>query len=314
MSLQVRTFATVAVALVLPLSAGAQSQLSPRPTIAAATPRAHSSASSSLSLSDELAAPTPTTLALPASWSGPRTDRTDSLMSQWDAAFRVTVRRNCFRGEENPAVAMVNMLGLLGQSEAVPAEDREAVSSAVHRAWYDVVNNGGCAGLEVPPYQVIAQLDGVQWLSKPHLANDARVERDATGRVVAIETRAEDYGHEMTRRWKFDGAAGSERLSGVEDVMRASTRDCVMDMANLATAIAARYPSLVPQRRYHVEGTARENDSPCAALAGGAASGSRWSVEYLNPRTGLVEVAVELRQARDGGLDAAVRYAGVGYQ
>ena len=314
MSLQVRTFATVAVALVLPLSAGAQSQLSPRPTIAAATPRAHASASTDASIADLLAAPTPTALALPASWAGDRTDRTDSLMSRWDAAFRVTVRRNCFRGEENPAVAMVNMLGLLAQSEAVPAEDRDAVSSAVHRAWYDVVNNGGCAGLELPPYQVIAQLDGVEWLSKPQLASDARVERDASGRVVSIETRAEDFGHEMTRRWKFDGAAGTERLSGVEDVMRASSRECVMDMANLATAIAARYPSLVPQRRYHVEGAARENGSPCEALAGNRASGARWVVEYLNPRTGLVEVAVEMRQAREGGLDAAVRYPGVGYQ
>lgn len=316
MPVQVRTFAAVAAALVLPLSAGAQSQLAPRPTIAAATPRAVSSASSAAttsSLAEHLAGPTPTKLALPTAWSGARTDRTDSLMNQWDAAFRVTVRRNCFRGEANPAVAMVNMLGLLAQSEAVPAEDREAVSTAVHRAWYDVVNNGGCAGLEAPPYQVIEQLDGVQWLSKPAPSTDARVERDAAGRIVAVESRAAHHGQEVTRRWMFDGEAGAERLTGAEDVMRSSTSGCVMDMANLATAIAARYPSLVPQRSYHVEGARPEGDSPCSALAG-TSGAARWSVQYLNARTGLVEVALELRHGRDGGLDAVVRYPGVGYQ
>ena len=317
MPVQVRTYAAVVAALVLPLSAGAQSQLSPRPTIAAATPRTVSSASSAAttsSLAEHLAGPTPTTLALPTAWSGARTDRTDSLMSQWDAAFRVTVRRNCFRGEPNPAVAMVNMLGLLAQSEAVPVEDRDAVSSAVHRAWYDVVNKGGCAGLEAPPYQVIEQLDGVEWLSRPSPASDARVERDAAGRVVAVETRAMHLGQEVTRRWLFDGAVGAERLTGAEDVMRSSTSGCVMDMANLATAIAARYPALLPQRSYHVEGMRREGDSPCAALAGTTSGAARWSVQYLNARTGLVEVALELRHGRDGGLDAVVRYPGVGYQ
>ena len=312
MSLQVRFRAAAVAALLLPFVASAQTQLAPRPTIAAATPRA--TATSQLSLAENLAAPTPTALALPTAWSGATSDRTDSLMSQWDAAFRVTVRRNCFRGEENPAVAMVNMLGLLAQSQAVAAEDRDAVSSAVHRAWYDVVNNGGCAGLEAPPYQVIASLDGVEWLSKPQPAKDARVERDEAGRVVAVETQVSDYGQSLARRWRFEGAAGAERLTGAEDVMRSSTRGCVMDMANLVTAIAARYPSLVPQRSYHLEGQPADDQSPCARFAAGAAAGGRWSVEYLNPRTGLVEVAVELRQASHGELDAVVRYPGVGYQ
>ena len=314
MSLQVRFLAAATAALVLPLSARAQTQLAPRPTIAAATRAIPvSSPSSDVSLAERLAGPGPRTLALPAEWSGARSGNTDALMSQWDAAYRVTVRRNCFRGEENPAVAMVNMLGLLAQSRAIADEDRDAVSSAVHRAWYDVVNSGGCASLALPPYQVIGGIGGVDWLSAAPSIAEARVQRDDAGRIVAIESKAEAFGHEVTRRWMLEGRAGAEHLTSAEDVIRSSTRGCVMDMANLATAIAGRYPTLVPQRSYHLEGAA-EGASPCTTLAGAAGGAGRWSVEYLNPRTMLVEVSVEVRHARDGGLDTVIRYPGVGYQ
>jgi hypothetical protein len=314
MSSKVRAIAAAAAALVLPLSAQAQSQLAPRPTLATVT-RASSSpaAAPTTSLAEQLAGPTPTALALPAEWSGARSSRTDSLMSQWDAAFRVTVRRNCFRGEENPAVAMVNMLSLLAQSQAVPAEDRDAVASAVHRAWYDVVNGGGCAAVAAPPYQVIGGLDGFDWLSSPRALHDTRVTRDESGRIVSIEVPAKDYDRDLTRRWLLDGPEGAERLTGAEDIIRLGRRDCVMRMAELATVIAARYPSLVPQRSYHLE-NATDGGSPCTTLASSSVGSGRWSVEYLNPRTGLVEVAIELRAARDEELDLVVRYPGVGYQ
>lgn len=314
MSSKVRAIAAAAAALVLPLSAQAQSQLAPRPTLATVT-RVSSpgAAAPTTSLAEKLAGPTPTTLALPDEWSGARSARTDSLMSQWDAAFRVTVRRNCYRGEENPAVAMVNMLSLLAQSQAVPAEDRDAVASAVHRAWYDVVNGGGCAAVTAPPYQVIGGLDGAEWLSSPRAMDEARVTRDDMGRIVAIEVAAKDYDREVTRRWLLAGPEGAERLVGAEDAIRLGRRDCVMQMAELATVIAARYPSLVPQRSYHLE-NAEGRESVCARLAGQSAGTGRWSVEYLNPRTGLVEVAIELRAARHEELDLVVRYPGSGHQ
>lgn len=314
MSSKVRAIAAAAAALVLPLSAQAQSQLAPRPALATVTRVSSGSAAApTASLAEKLAGPTPTTLALPDEWSGARSSRTDSLMSQWDAAFRVTVRRNCFRGEENPAVAMVNMLSLLAQSQAVPAEDREAVASAVHRAWYDVVNGGGCAAVTAPPYQVIGGLDGAEWLSSPRAMDEARVTRDDMGRIVAIEVAAKDYDREVTRRWLLEGPEGAERLVGAEDAIRLGRRDCVMQMAELATVIAARYPSLVPQRSYHLE-NAEGRESVCARLTGTSGSTGRWSVEYLNPRTGLVEVAIELRAARHEELDLVVRYPGSGHQ
>ena len=314
MSSKVRAIAAAAAALVLPLSAQAQSQLAPRPTLATVTRVTSSPAAApTTSLAERLAGPTPTALALPEEWSGARSSRTDSLMAQWDAAFRVTVRRNCARGEENPAVAMVNMLSLLAQSQAVPAEDRDAVASAVHRAWYDVVNGGGCASLTAPPYQVIGGLDGAEWLSSPRAMHEARVTRDAMGRIVAIEVDAKDYDREVTRRWLLEGPEGAERLVGAEDAIRLGRRDCVMQMAELATVIAARYPSLVPQRSYYLEDAAGR-ESICARLTGPSAGTGRWSVDYLNPRTGLVEVAIELRTARDEELDLVVRYPGAAHQ
>ena len=253
---------------------------------------------------------------LPLAWAGERTARLDSMMAQWDAAYRVTTRRACFRGDREPANQVVNMVGLVMQSQSVPAEDREAVTSAIYRAWYDVVNHGGCAGLIAPPFQVITGLGDAQWLTPMAApAADARVERDASGRMVAVTAPAVDYGHDATRRWIYDGASGSEQLIGAEDVVKSNKRRCVVDMAEVAGTIGGRYPALVTRRNYSVparSGSAFMADAACLAFA--ASPLSVWTIDFLNPRTNLVEAAVQLRRTEAGEFEVVAHYPGAGYQ
>lgn len=312
MTFTARLLAPVALAVLLPLRVSAQ--VSREASLAYSSKSSSAVETASFGASRASAASMP--VELPLAWAGERTARLDSMMAQWDAAYRVTTRRACFRGDREPANQVVNMVGLVMQSQSVPAEDREAVTSAIYRAWYDVANHGGCAGLIAPPFQIITGIDSAQWLAPMAApAADAQVERDPSGRVVAVTAPAVAYGHDAVRRWIYDGAAGSEQLIGAEDVLKSNKRRCVVDMAEVAGTIGGKYPSLVTRRNYSVparSGSAFMADAACLAFA--ASPLSVWTIDFLNPRTNLVEAAVQLRRTDAGGFEVVAHYPGAGYQ
>jgi len=257
-------------------------------------------------------------LELPRAYAGPRTSRTEALMEHWDVALRVSTWRACFRGETDPAASMLNMINLAVQSETVPAAEREAVTSAIYRAFYDVANHGGCAGLTSPPFQLfVTGIDGAMWGSPPPsplLRHE--VMGDTTGRIVGTVQSATAWGMPVMRRGVYDGAAGAERLVGFEDVMATSTRKCVEDMTRLAAAIGSAHPEMPTRHTFHSAraSTGEGDHAACEAFADASAGPSWWTIDFVNPTTGLLEVGLRLRRAPQGGLEVVANYPGVGYQ